>query len=225
MMLCYGVVFWTCVFHHCPGSSWDGMYSEMFNAPMNTLLILINRSKLNCQSYMLRKNRNRTDVSSRVKCGPRLDGILYDSQDRSHEFCAIESAPAQSGGSISTKSLNEKAKLLKVQREMLSRLAIEAKHESQVVDNLQVFGISTTGLTMQISRMCHRKGYVSLLMVHDPQTVPHDVRQLSEFLVLLAAVVKTKVLGPLRKDWTTINHRNFSLVFGIRSTFSGIGTR
>lgn len=80
-----------------------------------------------------------------------------------------------------------------MQREMLSRLATEARHERHVVEKLQVFGISTAGLTMQISRMCHRKGYVSLMMVHAPQTVPTDVRQLSEFLVLLATVVKTKL--------------------------------
>jgi hypothetical protein len=73
---------------------------------------------------------------------------------------------------------------------MPSRLSIEAKHERQVVENIQVFGISTAGLTMQISRMCHRKGYVSLLMVHNPQTVPHNVRQLSEFPVNLAYSVR-----------------------------------
>lgn len=155
--------------------------------------VILDRSELICQSYMLRKNRNRTDVSSRVKCGPRLDGILRDSQVRSHEFCAIESAPAQPGGTISTKALNDKAKLLKVQRDMLNRQAIEANHERRVVQKLQVFGISTAGLTMQVSRMFHPKGYVSLLMVHEPHTIPHDVRQLPQFLVLLAAVVRTKL--------------------------------
>jgi hypothetical protein len=47
--------------------------TQVFNVPM--ILISICRSELNCQSYML---RNRADVSSRVKCVPRLDGILHD---------------------------------------------------------------------------------------------------------------------------------------------------
>jgi hypothetical protein len=52
--------------------------TQMFNVPMSTLLISICRSELNCQSYMLRKTRNRADISSRVKCVPRLDGVLHD---------------------------------------------------------------------------------------------------------------------------------------------------
>ena len=46
---------------------------------------------------------------------------------------------------------------------------------------------------MQVSRMCHGKGYVSLFTVEPLQTVPLDVEQLLEFMVLLSTVVQAKV--------------------------------
>ena len=153
----------------------------------------IYRCELTSNSYLLRKNRNRTDVSRRVKSGPRLDGILRDVNDRSYEFCAIEGAPLLSGGTISTKWLRDKAKLRKALRDIISRLAIEANHERRVVEDLQVVGISTAALTMQVSRMTHRKGYVCMLAVDRPLTIPHDVRQLRKLLVFLAAFVRIKV--------------------------------
>ena len=168
-----------------------------------------------CQSYVRRKNRGRIDTSSRSMSGMRLDGMLREISDRTHEYCAIESATTQLGGSASTKALNDKAKLMKVQREMLSRQVSEANHNEGIVRKLQVVGISTAGLTLQVSRLCHVKGYVSLMMTHDPQVVPTDMRQFSSFLILLATVVKIKVWNPTSRpasigQWLTSTSDHYS---------------
>jgi hypothetical protein len=142
---------------------------------------------------VLRKNSDRTEISSRMKSGPRLDGILRNNEDDSHEFCAIEGARTQRGGTISTKWLSDNAKLRKVLRDMMSRLAIVADHERRVVEQLQVFGISTAGLTMQVSRMSHREGYVCLLVVDELYHIPKDIQQFKQLLLFLVAFVRVKV--------------------------------
>jgi hypothetical protein len=128
-----------------------------------------------------------------MKSGPRLDGIVRSVDDDAHEFCAIESAPSLRGGTSSTKWLNDKAKLGKVLRDMLGRLIKLADHDSRIVKSLQVVGISTAGLTMQVSRMCHRKGYVCLLIREKLRRVPHDVKQFQELLFFLVAFIQAKV--------------------------------
>jgi hypothetical protein len=148
-----------------------------------------------CQSSALRKNRNRTETSARMKSGPRLDGIVRSVDDDCHEFCAIEAAPRLRGGTSSTKWLSDNAKLLKVLRDMLSQLASAVAYERRIVQQLQVVGISTAGLTMQVSRMCHRKGYVCLFTRDLLLNIPDDVKQLKQLLLFLAAFVQTKVRG------------------------------
>ena len=131
-----------------------------------------------------------------MKSGPRLDGLVRSVDDDTHEFCAIEAAPRLRGGISSTKWLHDKAKLGKVLRDMLSRLITLADHDARTVRCLQVVGISTAGLTMQVSRMCHRGGYVSLLTSETPRAVPRAVAQFQELLKFLVAFVQIKVPLP-----------------------------
>jgi len=158
--------------------------------------VLLDRCESSSQSYLLRKNRNRANTSSRVKPGPRFDGLLRNYPGRTQEFCVIESSPALRGGVISTKWLSDKAKVGKALREMINRLDIEANCERRVLDKLQVVGISTAGLTMQVSRMCRQKGYVCLLTVNQPVQIPHSVEQFRELLVFLAGFLRVKVYSP-----------------------------
>lgn len=129
-----------------------------------------------------------------MKPGPRLDGILRDYPARNREFCVIESAPTLKGGTISTKWLTDKAKVRKTLRDMISRLAVEGNRERRNLEDLQVFGISTAGLTLQTSRMSHPKGYVCLFTVDKELTIPRDVDRFRELLVFLAGMVRVKVL-------------------------------
>lgn len=156
--------------------------------------VLLDRCESSSQSYLLRKNRNRANTSSRVKPGPRFDGLLRNYPGRTQEFCVIESSPALRGGVISTKWLSDKAKVGKALREMINRLDIEANCERRVLDKLQVVGISTAGLTMQVSRMSRQKGYVCLLTVNQPVQIPHSVEQFRELLVFLAGFLRVKLL-------------------------------
>lgn len=79
---------------------------------------------------------------------------------------------------------------------MINRLDIEANYEHRVLDELQVVGISTAGLTMQVSRMSRRKGYVCLLTVNKPVQIPQSVEQFRELLVFLAGYLRVKVFHP-----------------------------
>jgi hypothetical protein len=128
-----------------------------------------------------------------MKTGPRLDGVVRSVDDDSHEFCAIESAPRLRGGFSATKWLSDNAKIQKVLRDMLSRLVTLVDNDPQIVRRLQVVGISTSGLNLQVTRLCHRKGYVCLSIREKLFGFPDDVMQLKQLLLLLIALVQTKV--------------------------------
>lgn len=162
-----------------------------------------------------------------MKSGPRLDGILRDYPGRTYEFCVVESAPALRGGVISTKWLSDKAKVQRTLRDMIRSLDIEVtrhgKHaspppatgnlgsssggqSSRIPQKIEVFGISTAGLTLQVSRMSHtyKKGYVCLFEVEEALEIPNDVNQFQKLLLFLGGFVRIKVCC-IRYIYSTYN--------------------
>jgi hypothetical protein len=187
-----GPIFSTSASNPCDMLHWNGRYFTVQKSCVR-LADHPNSREVTCQSSALRKNRNRTETSSRMKTGPRLDGVVRSVDDDSREFCAIESARRLRGGTSSTKWLSDNAKLQKVLRDMLSRLVTLVDNDPQIVRRLQVVGISTAGLHLQVTRLCHRKGYVCLSTREQLFSVPDDVMQVKQLLLLLVAVVRTKV--------------------------------
>ncbi|KAA8901575.1 hypothetical protein FN846DRAFT_908926 [Sphaerosporella brunnea] len=139
--------------------------------------VILVRGEFTCQSSILRRNRRRSEPSLRM----------------SHEFCVMEVATTLRSKPTSKKWLTDKAKLTRVLRDMLSWLITLADHDRRVVDKLQVVGILTAGLDMQMSRRCQRKGYVCLLVRERLRSIPNDVRQFKELLIFLARFVPTKL--------------------------------
>jgi hypothetical protein len=142
---------------------------------------------------MCRINSQRNDPSTRLKTGPRLDGILRSLGGPTHEFCAIEAAPSLLSGHVATKWLSDKAKLPKVLRDMLSRLIIVSGHDADIARKLQVVGVSIAGLMMQVSRLCHGKGYVTLLVSEPIWSAPSEIEQITDLLELLPAILSIKI--------------------------------
>jgi hypothetical protein len=147
-------------------------------------------------AYVLRKNRDRTDDTDRLKTGNKVDGLFHDVIDRQNEYAVLESAKRLKGGASSTKWLRDQEKMRKLMRDIIGRLAREANHERRVVKDLEVFGISTAGFTVQISRITQPKGYVFLYKQDTPLTVPQDIKQLSKLPLVLSLILKTRVLAP-----------------------------
>jgi hypothetical protein len=154
---------------------------------------LFYRSELVCQAYVLRKNRNRTEESGRLQTGPKVDGLFHAVDNRGIEFGVIESAPRLSGGETSSKWLGDKKKMRKIMRDIFVQLAIEAKHDPRVVQDLEVVAYSTAGMKMQVLRMARPMGYVLVLTEDQPVTVPQSITQFSELLLVLGLVLKSKV--------------------------------
>lgn len=77
-------------------------------------------------------------------------------------------------------------------RDIMSRLAIHAQHQS-VVSELEVIGISTSGLAVQLLHMSQPSGYVCLFHADSPLRVPAHIEQFPELGFVLALVLKMKV--------------------------------
>ena len=77
----------------------------------NFVLLILSRSELVCQSYVLRKNRNRTGDDRRLETRKKGDGLFYDRRRRVVEDGVIESAKASSAGNVSSKWINDHGKL------------------------------------------------------------------------------------------------------------------
>jgi hypothetical protein len=142
---------------------------------------------------VLRKNRNRTDVSARMQTGPKVDGLFHAVENRGIEFGIHESAPHVNGGESSSKLLGDQKKMRRLMRDIFGRLAIEVKHDPRIVKDLEVIAYSTAGLTMQVSRMTQPKGYVLVLTTDKSVAVPQSIEQFSELLLVVALALKTKV--------------------------------
>ncbi|KAI5814154.1 hypothetical protein BZA77DRAFT_319719 [Pyronema omphalodes] len=137
-----------------------------------------------CRATSLRKNRTRTDPTGRAKNGSRLDGILRSVEDDSLEFFCMEIASTFQGGVTSTKWLGDSHKLVRAMRDMLGRVVQRG--------GKQVVGVVAAGLTLEVWRMYHFKGYTCVLKRERIQTVPSKVERLTDLLVLLSSVVRMK---------------------------------
>jgi hypothetical protein len=60
---------------------------------------------------------------------------------------------------------------------------------------LQVVGVVTAGLTLQICRLFNQRGYVCLLKTEKVHQVPPTVGELINLLFLLKSVVQMKVFA------------------------------
>jgi hypothetical protein len=123
--------------------------------------------------------------------GGRLDGVLCTYEEDPFEFAGLEIARTFQGGTKSTKWLHDSEKLVRALRDMLHRLHQRADPDV-AVGKLQVFGIVTAGLSLQISRLVNPRGYVCLLKAHQVHRVPSTVGELGKLFFLLRSVVQMK---------------------------------
>ncbi|KAA8894156.1 hypothetical protein FN846DRAFT_895348 [Sphaerosporella brunnea] len=143
-----------------------------------------------CRASALRKNRNRTGPTERMKSGPRLDGIIRSIDDDVFEYGGTEVARTFQGGTKSTKWMHDSRKLAKALRDMLHRLC-QAAHKSKR-GKVQVVGFITAGLVLESFRLCNPQGYVCVLKRQSRQQVPTSVKHLKILLSLLISVVQMK---------------------------------
>lgn len=153
------------------------------------------RSEITCVATAERRNRHRQTVTERSKLGARVDGVVRTISDKTYEFAAFEVGRAQQS-STSTKTLSDSLKLAKVLRDMLRRLhELVDNEEDPTGENIEVPGILTMGLQLQVLRVLRPRGsrYVCLLTREKPENVPSDVAHLSDLLHLLVRVLSAKV--------------------------------
>ena len=179
-------------------------------SPYDYFADIISRSELVCHAYVLRKNRNRTEDDGRLKTGKKVDGLFHELRDRKVEYGVIESARVLTAGDASSKWLSDKGKLRKTMRDIMGRLAINTRHESRVLAELEVIGVSTAGLDVQLLRLTQPGGYVCLLHNDMPQSVPPHIAQFPQLVFVLALILKAKVCSQNRQlrimidGWTNI---------------------
>lgn len=179
------------------GSHLEDWYSSQIWSPILDKCFLslpgmsLERKESCCVATALRKNRNRIDTTMRAKSGPRLDGIIRTVEDDSYEYGGLEVARTFRGTS-STKWLDDSRKLIRALRDMLGRLHRLVDGDVEVVGKLQVVGIVTAGLALQLCRLFNPHGYVCLLKREKVHQVPSSVDKLQDLLLLLAYVVKIK---------------------------------
>jgi hypothetical protein len=154
---------------------------------------IIFRSELVCQAYVLRKNRNRTEVDGRLKTGQKIDGLFHELNDRQVEYGIMESARRLNAGEVSTKWQSDQVKLRKLMRDIMGRLAIHANHDRRVLSELEVVGISTAGFAVQVLRLSQPAGYACLLQADESVRVPASMSQFPQLLFVLCIILKTKV--------------------------------
>jgi hypothetical protein len=104
----------------------------------------------------------------------------------------MEIARTFQGGTNSTKWMRDSQKLVRALRDMLHRLHQRVEPDAASVGKLQVFGIVTAGLSLQICRLVNPHGYVCLLKAHKVRQVPSTVGELRNLLFLLRSVVQMK---------------------------------
>jgi hypothetical protein len=104
----------------------------------------------------------------------------------------MEIARTFQGGTNSTKWMRDSQKLVRALRDMLHRLHQRVEPDAASVGKLQVFGIVTAGLSLQICRLVNPHGYVCLLKAHKVRQVPSTVGELQNLLFLLRSMVQMK---------------------------------
>jgi hypothetical protein len=156
------------------------------------LLIVLSSAEIQCKSSVLRKNRDRR-VHDRLKSALKHDGILHDRLNSEHEFGLLECSPQQRTVAHSRKWLGDRQKMRRPLRDMLIRLIAEVNYNRGLVEELEVFGFTFSALTLQVSRMTQRHGYVCLLNTYPSVSVPQSLQQLPRFLHVLCHVVQIKV--------------------------------
>lgn len=77
------------------------------------VLLISSRSELVCQSYVLRKNRNRGGDDGRLKTGKKVDGLFHNRSDRAVEYGVVESSRSLTAGDVSSKWISDHTKLRK----------------------------------------------------------------------------------------------------------------
>lgn len=162
----------------------------LLSLPYTTL----ERTEAACRATALRKNRMRTDPTTRMRSGPHLDGIIRSVEDDSHEYGGMEVIKTFHGSTTSRKWLNDNLKLIKALRDMFDRQHELVEHDTSVVKQLQVVGFVTGGLVLSILRLCHPDGYVCVLQRETLQHVPTEVKRLKQLLLLLTKVVQVKAV-------------------------------
>jgi hypothetical protein len=147
-----------------------------------------------CYASTLRRNRQRESAHERHKTAGsrRLDAILRSIEDDYLEFGCMEVARTFRG-TTSTKWLTDSKKLVRALRDMLGRLhSAAALPPDKERTKMQVVGVTTAGLTLELCRLIHVGGYVCAIKRERVQQVPTTVAELQSLLLLLAAVVQIK---------------------------------
>ncbi|RPB02508.1 hypothetical protein L873DRAFT_408029 [Choiromyces venosus 120613-1] len=171
---------------------WSSIIDDsLLNLPGMT----VERKESPCRATSLRKNRHRRKLTTRMKLGPRLDAIIRTAEDDYHEFGAMEVARTFTGGVNSTKWLGDAFKLSKALRDMLFRLQELVDGDGGRRRRVQVVGICTAGLALQVVRMgcpAAGRGFVALVkregVVQVPKGVAGGLAELLKVLMLVAQV-------------------------------------
>ncbi|KAH0614004.1 uncharacterized protein H6S33_005890 [Morchella sextelata] len=181
----YSSYLWSPIFDHC-----------LLDLPGMT----VERKESTCRATGIRKNRLRTKIGrgNRLKIGRRLDAIIRTVEDDPYEYGAMEVARTFNGVT-SSKWLGDFFKLAKALRDMLFRLHGLVDHDEAVVKKLQVVGVFNAGLSFQLIRMSHPKGFVCLLNAEKMQQVPNSVQELVKlFKVLMNVALMKQIIKDCR---------------------------
>lgn len=127
--------------------------------------------------------------------GARVDGIVRTIEDDSYEYAVMEAGKVQKTTTTS-KWLNDALKLARALRDILRRLQELVHNDDDMVRTLEVPGILTMGLSLQVLRISRPRGYICLLTREKEEKVPTDVRHLRDLLHLLKSMVRAKVCRP-----------------------------
>jgi hypothetical protein len=170
-------------------------------------LIPISRADLQSKSTVQRKNRLRADGKQRLRPGLKHDGIIRDRKNPEHEFGLVECSPLQSAGECSRKWLGDVKKVRRPMRDMLGQLILAVNYNRKEVDELQVFAFCFSALTVQVLRMTQHQGYLFLLSREQSLSVPQNIEQFRDFLMVLCHILQITVFTwppPIR---TGMKHR------------------
>ena len=72
------------------------------------------------------------------------------------------------------------------------RLITLTEHDEAIAQQLQVVGISFAGRMIQPARLCHGKGYVTLLVSEPLSTVPSGIGQLRDLVDVLPVILRLR---------------------------------
>jgi hypothetical protein len=156
-----------------------------------TNLLQLLPGQLPAVKIAVRNNRRKRAVSATVWYRPASPTAEETARVKRHVASPSESFRDKNilaRPTVSTRILDSCATLLYA-------LIRRANCDRGVVDNLRVLGFGTSGLTFQVVHMTQPNGHVFSLKAEQPRLEPQNVRQFSEFLIVLIHILQSTVSG------------------------------